>query len=219
MKVSKLNWDSDFFGYEVAKIESEFIEKEAINLPYKLLYVFSNNIINHTSLINADSKVELLKTELKKKDVVVEIFKKTIHSFDRLLELVYLSGVYSRFRTDSNFRNNEFEKMYLHWIKNALLDSNNYILVKIVDNQLAGFLLLSLKEDFGRIELFSVDEQYQKQGIGMDLIQSAENICTVKNINCLKVATQGKNENALNLYHKKGFLIMDTKFIYHYWNK
>jgi dTDP-4-amino-4,6-dideoxy-D-galactose acyltransferase len=219
MKVSKLNWDSDFFGYEVAKLDSEFIEEEAINLPFKLLYVFSNNIINNTSLINADSKVELVKTELKKKDVVVEIFKKSTHSFDRLFELVFLSGVYSRFKTDSNFQNNEFEKMYLHWIKNALLDPNNHVLVKIVDNQLVGFLLLSLKEDFGRIELISVDEKYQKNGIGMDLIQSAENICTEKNIDCLKVATQGKNVNALNLYQKKGFLIIDTKFIYHYWNK
>jgi dTDP-4-amino-4,6-dideoxy-D-galactose acyltransferase len=219
MKVSKLKWDSDFFGYEVAKLESEFIMREAMNLPYKLLYIFSNDILNHSSLINADSKVELVKTELKHKDVVVEIFIETTHSFNKLLKLVFLSGVYSRFKTDSNFQNNEFEKMYLHWIKNALLDPNKYILVKVIDKQLAGFLLLSLKADFGRIELVSVGEKYQKQGIGKDLIQSAENICIENNINCLKVATQGKNDNALNLYQKKGFSIIDTKFIYHYWNK
>jgi dTDP-4-amino-4,6-dideoxy-D-galactose acyltransferase len=219
MKINRLEWDSNFFGYEIAELESKFIESELINLPYKLIYIFSQKPIEHISLVDADSKVELVKKDLNKKEVFVEIFKEKEHSFEQLLELVYLSGLYSRFKTDVNFNNQEFDKMYAHWIKKALENSESQVLIKIIENQLAGFVLLSLKKNFGRIDLIAVRENYQKKGIGKELIQAAENICIQNGIDVLKVATQGKNLSALSLYHKNGFKIVEEKYIYHYWNK
>jgi dTDP-4-amino-4,6-dideoxy-D-galactose acyltransferase len=219
MKISKVEWDSNFFGYEVAKLESEFIESELIKLPFKLIYIFSLKMIEHKSLVDADTKVELEKIGLRNNEVSIILFNENEHGFDDLLDLVFLSGIYSRFKTDVNFRNNEFEKMYTIWIKNGVANSENYTLVKIIEKQLAGFVLLSMKKDFGKIELISVSENHQNKGIGKELIQAAENICIQNGIDVLKVATQGKNLSALNLYQKIGFKTVDKKYIYHYWNK
>jgi dTDP-4-amino-4,6-dideoxy-D-galactose acyltransferase len=217
MKINRLEWDSNFFGYEIAKLESNFIESDVIELPYKLIYIFSQKAIEHKSLVDADTKVELEKTQLKKNEESLVRFSDKEHSFEELLDLVYLSGIYSRFKTDVNFRSNEFEMMYTHWIKNAVSNPESIILVKLVENKLAGFVLLSLKNDFGRIDLIAVGEKHQKKGIGKALIQAAENICIQNGLNILKVATQGKNLNALNLYHKNGFKTIENSYIYHYW--
>jgi dTDP-4-amino-4,6-dideoxy-D-galactose acyltransferase len=218
INIKKLEWDSVFFGYEIAKLESNFIESELIKLPYKLIYIFSIKAIEQKSIVDADSKVEMEKTQLIKNDNFLVRFSDKEHSFDELLDLVYLSGKYSRFKTDINFRNNEFERMYYHWIKNAVSNPETNVFVKVVDKKLAGFVLLSFEKEFGRIDLIAVGENYQKKGIGKELIQAAETICILKGLSIIKVATQGKNLNALNLYQKNGFKIVEKQYIYHYWN-
>jgi dTDP-4-amino-4,6-dideoxy-D-galactose acyltransferase len=218
MKINRLEWDSSFFGYEVAKLESQFIESELINLPYKLVYVFSLKPIENKSLFDADTKVEMEKIGLQIKEVSIIRFNEKVHDFDELLDLVFLSGIYSRFKTDVNFRNNEFEKMYTIWIKNAIFNSDNYTMVKIIEKKLVGFVIINLKKDFGRIELISVNDKYQNKGIGKELIQASENICVESGLDLLKVATQGKNANALKLYEKNGFKKIEEIYLYHYWN-
>ena len=75
---------------------------------YKLIYIFSLIPIENKSLVDADTKIELEKIGLDKNEVSLINYNENEHDFDDLLDLVFLSGIFSRFKTDVNFMNNEF---------------------------------------------------------------------------------------------------------------
>ena len=147
-------------------------------------------------------------------------FNPSIHSFLDLLSLVYSSGQKSRFKIDSNFRNKEFEKLYEKWINNSI-DQNNSstILIKIVDNKLAGFLSYSLNGLFIKIELIAVDKDYQGMGIGTQLIEQLVKLAEINGKISIEVATQASNFSAIKLYEKNNFSLQSSSYIYHYWKQ
>ena len=60
--IKKLDWDSSFFGYEVGKVildkdnfRKEEFKKKAID--YKLVYVYSNEIVDDEKFKLVDEKV------------------------------------------------------------------------------------------------------------------------------------------------------------------
>jgi dTDP-4-amino-4,6-dideoxy-D-galactose acyltransferase len=217
----RLDWDSGFFGYEIAKmsVDKSFQEESLRYLEFTLIYVLSNRKLKHTKLFYADTKVEFVKHYLNYSNVSITKFNSVEHSFEELLKLVYFSGIHSRFNTDPNFKNNEFLNLYKYWIESSINNDNTIILVKQINSRMEGFILISLHIDFGRVELIAVSEKHQNKGIGSELLKAAENICLQNNKVKLKVATQGKNHTAKALYQRFGFELEEVTHIYHYWKK
>jgi len=235
-KLEILDWDSNFFGYPVARITALSISnehlanliKEAKDKSIKLVYIFSDpadknsaNTINNSDAKLVDQKITF---HIKIISPVVNPIDSCIKEFEsdqpskQLINLAIQSGLYSRYKIDSNFKNNEFERMYLAWIEKSVNK-------KIADNTLIyeengmelGFVTLKIKDKFGQIGLIAVDETSRGKSIGKKLITAVIDILFKKNITDLEVATQLDNIEACRFYEKVGFKGIKIENIYHIW--
>lgn len=225
--IETLNWDSDFFGLSIGKlvIDPNFkltlldTEKKT----YDLLYLFSDKSLNFQSEYDiklVDVKVNFTKEGLTlNREQFCQEFNPDLHAYPEILELAYLSGVYSRFKLDRHFHVESFKKLYKTWLDNSISKKiANYVLVEIIDGVIAGFVTLKLYDQrYGQIGLIAVHPNYQGKRIASKLIQSCENLCVLNQINKLNVSTQLDNKPAMNLYKNSKFNIQDQQFIYHYW--
>jgi len=232
--IEKLDWDSSFFGYNIGKINIQnndtfdFREFKSECKNFKLVYVFSDQTIDNSELLLVDKKIVFhqyinanidVQSEYKS-EIIFESFDVGKHSLEMLKDLSLQSGIYSRFFVDKNFKNNEYEKLYLKWIENSVDKIISFdIIVALKDNKILGFATLNKKdENLVDIGLVAVSESYRGLGIGKKIIN--ESIMRSKKIgfNEIQVVTQLNNSPANNLYKSTKFEIQNITNIYHFWN-
>ncbi|NOR87168.1 MAG: GNAT family N-acetyltransferase [Bacteroidales bacterium] len=226
--VKKLEWDSNLFGYSIGFVEVneevgfdevKFIEEAK---SYKLVYVIASDELNSTlNLRLVDRKVVFTKDlEYKENEAEIVEFNSKKHSYQELLDLAYLSGNSSRFYKDTNFKNNEFEKLYKQWIDKSISNEIAFkVLIKFVHNKLAGFVTLSSKDtSTSQIGLIAVNGLFQGRNIATNLINECEYFAFKKKHLILDVATQLDNKPAMKLYESNKFKIKSINYIYHFWN-
>lgn len=225
--IEKLDWDSQFFGYQIGKLilsnnaDYKYIFSQDT---FDLIYVFSNEIIYDERFFHADNKVVFHKRISKRNynaDLQIKCFSfdNSTMSYSELEALAIESGKYSRFKLDSNFVNNEFEKLYKQWIYQSVNKKIAMeVLVYQIDNRLAGFISIGKKSDrLAGIGLVAVSPEFQGKGIGSILVKAAENYSIENGFTEIQVVTQEFNENAVKLYRKNGFNLLEKTYIYHYW--
>jgi dTDP-4-amino-4,6-dideoxy-D-galactose acyltransferase len=227
--IEKLEWDSEFFGYPVGQIQIEKPDRENISnaiknsMEFKLVYLISPQRIDFavTGLKLVDIKTRLGKQIKSKPNYSFQkIHEYTGVEDDQLKSLALQSGIYSRFKIDSNFINGEFEKLYLKWISDSI---NKTIADKIIvyedgNKNYNGFITIIFKEQFSEIGLIAVDEKSRGNGIGKALLDYADHCTISRKFNKIEVVTQLENISAMKLYKKCGYKIISTKYIYHLWN-
>ncbi|MEO7767482.1 MAG: GNAT family N-acetyltransferase [Ferruginibacter sp.] len=224
-------WDSAFFNLNVGEIYIQKADEFShINLDdlkkYDVVYVFTDEeMTGNINVVLVDTKVTWKKgisnTNYKLANNIKSLNDGTDYSYDELLNLAYISGTYSRFKSDSHFNNGEFNKLYKMWLDSSLNKSIAFdTLVDIRDNNLAGFITIGFaNQECSQIGLVAVAPNYQGMGIASSLISAAEFQSYEKGCKYLMVATQSENIAAMQLYKKAGFNIFSKKFIYHIWNK
>lgn len=222
MRIIGLSWDSQLFGYPVAKIEigkfafdpSRFLE---LSSNYRLVYLYSSKPIENLpeNTILVDTKVTLVKQlgEIQN-GAEVELFEGKLS--ESLISLGFQSGGLSRFNIDKRLSQNEFEKLYIKWLERDL--NSGKIIIQRKENKIIGMVTLSFGDNQGSIGLFAVDNFYRGKGIGYKLLQAAEKFSMNEGIKKISVQTQLQNKNALCLYEKMGFVHQDKNYIYHYVN-
>lgn len=226
MKLTELDWDSDFFGYKVGKVTLEDNEMLTSIWPdvshYKLIYILSNQqIINaHINGIAAqlvDVKLLLGKPAVlgKQQDESIVLLTELT---DDLINLAIQSGWHSRFKLDPNFKNKEFVRMYTKWISSSIERNDVVVYGYISDKQLVGFITLSTLDGAANIGLIAVDETQRGMNIGSKLIAMSDVYAQQNNLTQITVNTQEDNGSALKFYTKNGFDILNRTYIYHLWN-
>lgn len=234
MMLELLKWDTDFFGIKIGRILFDSTESRLTALldkakkqGYRLVYVFSdeNRFLNSDILGSSNGKLVDRKIVYQKRVCSYDVLnEKTIYPYtssentEKLLDLAYISGKYSRFRLDENFPIGSFERMYKEW----LLKSLNGELADVVylareNNKVSGFVTLRCGKDSGDIGLIAVNTENQNKGIGAKLIHACEEYLYKKSIDNLKVPTQMDNIQACRFYEKCGFVKISVTNIYHFW--
>ncbi|PSR54301.1 hypothetical protein AHMF7605_12610 [Adhaeribacter arboris] len=233
-----LAWDTSIFGYKVARITATNISPATITKllaylkenDYHLVYwsvkpenIFLKIFAEQAGGLLVDEKVTFA-TQLSPTLLSNRIITLPIESYTRtepsaeLLSLAFQSGTYSRFKRDSNFKDQEFEKLYTAWLKNSLnKESAREVFIYRQKEAIAGFISLTDKNKVGQIGLFAVAEQTRRMGIGSQLIAASLQRFYEWGYVQVLVSTQQKNRPAFNFYKKNGFLIQNTENIYHFW--
>jgi len=234
--LSILKWDSSFFGYKVATLRPANLSKaEAGNIiqqlkdsQVKLLYIFvapedheSNDTLFKYSAKLVDEKVTYIKTINKNIDLDKDICIRP-YGLDKpnlkLKELTLQSGIYSRFKVDTNFKNNEFENLYTEWIeKSVRKEFADEVLVYSDKLGIKGFVTISVRSDTGTIGLIAVDESERGKSIGKKLMNAAMLYSLMKGACIAEVATQKANEGACRFYKSIGFEVKNIVNVYHLW--
>lgn len=228
MEIIQLKWDTDFFGYKVGKLllnDNNLDENLLINNDFKLIYLFSNEplseaLVKKHNLFLSDEKIDLITNVSNLTDNKFEnenLVELNILD-DNLLDLTFQSGHFSRFKIDSNFKNNEFETLYTAWIEQSISHENaDKVIGFSINNKVVGFITFVLKNNMFDIGLIAVNEQHRSLKIGKQLLAFVFNYSLSKKVDFVTVTTQNKNQGALNFYLKNGFLINKTTYIYHLW--
>jgi dTDP-4-amino-4,6-dideoxy-D-galactose acyltransferase len=231
-----LDWDTHFFGYKIASVKASEIGLIRLNTiirelkeqDYKLAYCFvapddntSNESVKQIFGFLADEKVTY------SIDVTKELnFPVTDHiltynfnnTSEKLKTLALQSGLYSRFKIDPDFHNNEFERLYTEWIEKSVERKlANEVLIYSEGDDLLGFITLALHENSGSIGLIAVDENQRGKAIGKKLIGAALQYFYDHKITTVDVVTQKSNYAACRFYESCGFKIKSIINIYHLW--
>lgn len=231
-----LNWDSQFFGYKIAAIQANNLKLEDLkkiitklkNQNVKLSYCFadpadelSNFSFESVSGLLVDKKVTFFKEISENDSITGSQFIKSYNRdyvSDKLKSLALQSGIYSRFNVDQNFKNREFEKLYIAWIsKSVQKEIAKEVLVYYENDDEKGLITLGLKDNSGSIGLLAVDEKERGKSIGKKLVQSALIYFKKKKANIVEVVTQIENKSACGFYESLGFEVKSLVNIYHLW--
>ncbi|MBN1187518.1 MAG: GNAT family N-acetyltransferase [Bacteroidales bacterium] len=234
---SILDWDSNFFNYKVASINTlnltlntlRDILKELKEKDFKLVYCFANpeDQISNSTLLDAsgllvDKKItffmmpdEIDNLNVSYPDIIPYKLK---YSTENLKSLALQSGIYSRFNIDPNFSNNEYTKLYIEWIeKSVKREIADEVLIYFENEIEKGLITLAIKDNIGTIGLLAVDMEERGKSIGKKLVQSALGYFKERKVNIVEVATQIDNKSACGFYKSLGFDVKSIVNIYHIW--
>jgi len=224
MKVEKLPWDTNHFGYPIGKVTIDKPlelkeELEQASQEYRLLYVFSEQPISIEGLTVGDSK-EVFHKQVTSKKNISAVYSANLDYLDRVKEIGRQSGRYSRFNLDPNFDNNEFERLYDIWVERSLKREIAYDVLSVnIQGTIAGVMTLRKENrNSSSIGIIAVGEEFRGLGIGSELIAAAEDRTFDHGHDQLIVATQGKNTAACRFYRNQGFELLSRTYVYHYWN-
>lgn len=233
-----LEWDTRHFGYKVACVRCDKLEipylkllmNELKDLNFGLAYFFvnptdkiSNNSLTAISGFLADEKITF-HTQLRKDDNFMYATQirpyQLNYTSEKLKLLAFQSGIYSRFKLDKKFVNNEFEKLYTEWIdKSVKKEIADEVLTYYKNDEEKGFVTVHIQNNVGSIGLIAVDESERGNSIGKQLMSAAMFTFKEKGIYNIEVVTQGNNRIACEFYKSLGFMVKTMENIYHIWIK
>ncbi|MCX7735846.1 MAG: GNAT family N-acetyltransferase [Candidatus Kapabacteria bacterium] len=224
LKIKKLNWDSDFFGFGIAQLDEQ--EEKLTSLENLDDFVKSNNIKLVQSLVDiknikfiellensgfhyVDTRVDFL-MDLNKTNSTIDFEIATIKDITDVVKIADKLYVLSRFY-NSFFSEERANKLFKLWAEKAVKGEFDNICLKSSDDltgEVNGFVTIKyINNTEARIGLIGVSKNHLGKGIGTKLINSAVSFLKEKEYEKLYIATQGKNLGALNLYIKSGFKI------------
>lgn len=222
--VKRLDWDSDFFGFEIGEITNEIDISDYLN--YHLLILKQSEdkdiLIDKFKKKFQETKLifnKVLSPDNLNVDINSIVDNDIIHLQNiALYSLAFESGKYSRFKLDNNFCQNKFELLYSKWVDNSI---NKQFADKLFYtkelNDVIGFVTVKLNNKFATIGLIAVAENFQGRGIGKKLLSKVETYCVSNNVFELQIPTQKENRQACAFYTSLGFNIIEEKIIKHYW--
>lgn len=236
-KFTILNFDTELFGFKVAKILSPRLE--ALELQMLLMQLGTQDVrlvywASDSTDATSQAAARQMQGLLGSQQVTYKI---SLHSLsprltiaeevkfyeDRkpsaeLENLATEAGNYSHFRVDPKFPHNLFLKLYSAWINNSVNGKiADAVLVVWRNSKVIGVITVAIKNNCGSIGLLAVDSEYRGQGIGAHLIRSAQAYWRSRGATEGCVITQLANKPARHLYEKEGFKIEKIENFYHFW--
>lgn len=131
---------------------------------------------------------------------------------DKLLQLAFQSGEYSRFKIDARLGVEKFRSLYKLWISKAI-DSNSIL----TNADQSGMITYVINEYCLNIGLIAVDETVRGKGIGKKLMRGAEKKAFELGLKTILVPTQEDNQTACRFYESLGYTAMEKVYVYHWW--
>lgn len=237
-----LPWDSDFFGFKVARILPKNLgtlglkkilgamRAENVALSYWAADPDDQDSAKAATECQgflADRKVTFaLETdELRKKlplltsTSLVEEYAETAPTLE-LEALAVQAGAYSRFRVDPRIPEDRFLELYRLWIRKAVNGelAEKVFVVRDEAGIIVGMVTAGEKDGRGDIGLLAVDNSARGRGLGVGLIAAAQQWALDRGYATTQVVTQGGNVAACRLYERCGYHIDRVEHIYHFWS-
>ncbi len=130
-------------------------------------------------------KYELVKSSNKDIDRLIEYKKRTIFEYAKDLSKEEINKI-------NNYVTNEVPKLI-----------NDYCNI-VVDNKTIGCLLLTKKDDGKLLDEIYLEEKYRNRGIGTNILKEV-----INNNDIVYLWVYKKNIQAISLYKKLGFIVID----------
>lgn len=227
-----LEWDSDFFGLKVAKVDPQLkvenykeliqnLDKESIELAY-----FNSDFVLPSSdlykVIKLDSKIAFSKKLVTRKDYHPGIkFYTNSTPTPEMLQLSKRIARRSKFYDDPNISKKKVYELYELWldksVKGILADA---VIVYEENDVILGLVSIKINEENeGIIPLLGVNANYEGKGVSFSLMQASETYLLDNNCEVVISSTQAQNLKALKIYERFGVKCEKGRYINHLWRK
>lgn len=230
MGVQRLDWDSEFFGLRVARLECErAMNRQSLEHCLKasnadvvyIMIVEGSHIEMHRTLSDVgarmvDNKLVYWKRVDPEREFPAGIAAYRGERRADLDQLALVSGRYSRFRRDPGFASRA-NAMYLAWMDRIIHDRFELVLVRWRGETICAMVTVKTIDKEAWVGLLSVERSSRGGGLGRQLMYAAECEAAVQGARRLLVVTQGDNEAAVGLYEGCGFSLKESKTVYHWW--
>jgi len=233
-----LDWDSEHFNKRIAQVKIPILYRgdfkkvdhwciaNKIDCLYYLKDLFNSNesdIEESNNFKLIDTRIEF-KLKFKKLPTEHQAGRKIqVRSLgnqvkNELLAIADKNIINTRFYNDRNFEPNLVKKMYQIWIKKSCIDPSTTVVIAEYNNRIVGFITFSNDfEGVSAIGLVAIDKDYQRIGIGANIMNECIKFCIKGKKTTLTVATQLNNFPAVKLYEKFGFKVVKESNWYHKW--
>lgn len=216
--LNKLDWDSNFWGIQVAdlilenddyrEIEYDFSNYDIIQSKIEVDKKKKINFLESKGFNFIDLEVSLIKNLSDHKYKIIQYEIAQVKDIDDICLIASNVFEKSRFDVFEKLTKQTISKFYSIWAKKSVLGTfDDYCIVeRDKKNGIIGFITLRLFDNnSAMIGLLGVNKSNQSSGIGCKLLNGTYSFLIEKNIDRLIVSTQGTNYNALNFYHKNNF--------------
>jgi len=236
--ITKLNWDSGFFGFNIAYLSCLHLTSSIWSQSKK--FVDKNNIKLIEYLCNCHDARSVRLAE-KNGFHFVDIRLNFVISLNKMIECKTINStnvkqaqvedipvlrsiaenIYkdSRYFFDGNFDENKVNEFYQSWVEKAVkgeFDDECWCLYE--ENVATAFCTVRYHvNDVASIGLVGVSSNSTGKGHGKNILASTLKYLKNKGINSVNVVTQGRNYAAQNLYQSVGFRINTSQLWYHKW--
>ncbi len=112
------------------------------------------------------------------------------------------------------YSNNNFDGYEKGYLDKFFDGHEDWICVAEVNNSVAAYLSIEVhheQENFIYLDDLSVSGKYRSNGIGTELIKTAEKFAEEVDISIIVFHVEKSNNRAFNLYRKLGYSIMDDE--------
>jgi len=234
-----LSWDSDFFGFKIARLIpsriSEAIMQEALwwcqREGIECLYFLADSDHFENVRLAEKNRFCLVDIRLTLECDLVNWDGKRTESFPGISvrpsqqgDLPNLRAIArvlyrdSRFYVDSRFPRMKVEDLYVTWIDRSCHGYADKVLVLEKDKEAMGYVTCHVPEaSVGRIGLVGLHPALKGAGIGQYLVSSALQQFKDGGMDHIEVVTQGRNRRALRMYQSCGFVTLEVQLWYHKW--
>ncbi len=232
-----LEWDSTFFNKRIARVNGNFLTSERVECINQWSKDRNIDCLYFLATINDDQTVicaekdgyhfvdlritlevqsDMASDSLVRKD---NIRFAQISDIQSLCHIAGTNHTNSRFFTDSHFDRGKCQKLYGVWIEKSVRSRHDRVFVWEVQDQAVAYVTTAINNDrkSGQIELVGIAPEWQKKGIGRELVAEALSYFTKNRVQTITTVTQGRNIHALKLYQKCGFSIRSIEIWYHKW--
>jgi len=229
-----LAWDSDLFGFPVARLRSQALRADALpgavgalrDEGVRLVYAVTawdeeeaRRAIEQAGGLLVDRKVRY-----RKRIAGAMVFPAQVAAWagsectEELESLALECGHLSRFRIDPRVPPHVYPALYRAWIRRSVRgEIASVVLVSRDAEALTGLITLDIDETTAEVGLMAVRGTHRRRGIGAHLMQAAEAWAHGRGAETLEVVTQGANTGACALYEVSGSRVAREEAIYHLW--
>ncbi|MBA3530440.1 MAG: GNAT family N-acetyltransferase [Ardenticatenales bacterium] len=230
-----LAWDSDFFGYRIARLSGgrvsqermvavmQWCQEETIDCLYFLAESDDQESVrvaeNHRFRL-VDVRLTLEKSALSQSSAPDDAIRFVVPAdIPALRQLARTSHRDSRFYYDPHFSEVQCAALYDTWIEKSCQGYAEAVLVAGPVAQPVGYLSCHLlPSGESSIGLIAIGATAQGQGLGQRLVHAAVAWVAAQGPSTISVVTQGRNLRAQRLYQRCGFLPRSLQLWYHWWS-
>ena len=124
-----------------------------------------------------------------------------------------LSDIETLLKVDGKIFSSYWKNSYSNFVETMKSCNNNHLFKIFSDNELRGYAILGETRGFTYLQRFGIDKDFQKQGMGENLLKYILSFAKSKNYKKMKLNTQENNEPALRLYTNNSFSISKKKLL------
>ena len=232
-KFQVLDWDSEFFGFEVAKLQTNLLKEDEQSSVFEdllknnveLIYYYCDAPLSENLKISGykgllvDKKIPLKKSLKVAKEISPNIrFYNKKTPCEKLVSLAQLAGIHTRFKIDPHISEEKYNELFKTWIRKSLNgEMASAVLVYEIEGKIVGFGTAQVLGEEGRAPLFAVDREYEGKGISFALMKALESYMAEKGCQYVLTSTQDTNKKAMKIYERYGLEALQPVYVYHFW--